>query len=42
MLYNNKLSSGAESAEKLYELKKRINAIGYTIVCDKGDAERKF
>ncbi|MBE6716983.1 MAG: [FeFe] hydrogenase H-cluster radical SAM maturase HydE [Ruminococcaceae bacterium] len=41
MLYNNKLSSGAESAEKLHELKKRIQNIGYEIVCARGDAERK-
>ncbi|MBR3596550.1 MAG: [Clostridia bacterium] len=41
MLYNNKLSSGAESAEKLHELKKKIQNIGYEIVCARGDAERK-
>jgi len=41
MLYNNKLSSGAESAEKLHELKKRIQNIGNEIVCARGDAERK-
>jgi len=41
MLYNNKLSSGAESAEKLHELKKRIQNIGYEIVCARGDADRK-
>ena len=37
MLYNNKLSTGAESAQKLDELKKKINSIGYRIVCEKGD-----
>ncbi len=36
-LYNNKLSSGAESAEKLAELKQRMADIGYEIVCDRGD-----
>ncbi len=36
-LYNNKLNTGAESAEKLYELKKIISDIGYRIVCDRGD-----
>lgn len=37
MLYNNKLSTGAESAQKLDELKKKISSIGYRIVCEKGD-----
>ena len=37
MLYNNKLSTGAESAQKLNELKERIKGIGYEIVCDRGD-----
>ena len=37
LLYNNKLNTGAESAEKLNELKKRISAIGYKIVCERGD-----
>ncbi len=44
MLYNNKLSTGAESAQKLEELKKLISGIGYEIVCERGDfinAERK-
>ncbi len=36
-LYNNKLHSGAESAEKLDDLKKQMNSIGYEIVCDRGD-----
>lgn len=36
-LYNNKLNTGAESAEKLQELKKRIEKIGYKIVCSRGD-----
>ena len=37
MLYNNKLSTGAESAQKLDELKKKISHIGYRIVCERGD-----
>ena len=37
MLYNNKLNTGAESAEKLDELKEIVNSIGYSIVCDRGD-----
>lgn len=36
-LYNNKLNTGAESAEKLDELKERIKKIGYEIVCSRGD-----
>ena len=36
-LYNNKLSSGAEAAEHLKELKERIKNIGYEIVTDRGD-----
>jgi len=36
-LYNNKLSEGAECADNLLELKKRMNTIGYQIVIDRGD-----
>ncbi|MBR2875525.1 MAG: [Clostridia bacterium] len=36
-LYDNKLSSGVESAEEIEELKKQIAKIGYDIVCDRGD-----
>lgn len=36
-LYNNKLNTGAESAEKLAELKNRIEKIGYEIVSSRGD-----
>ncbi len=39
-LYNNKLNTGAESAEKLQELKNLISAIGYEIVCDRGDVKK--
>lgn len=41
-LYNNKLNTGAESAEKLTRLKKLISDIGYEIVCDRGDAVRLY
>ncbi len=38
MLYNNKLSSGSESAQNLLELKEKMNSIGYEIVISRGDA----
>ncbi len=37
MLYNNKLTSGAEAAESLRDLRERMAAIGYDIVVDRGD-----
>ncbi len=37
MLYNNKLNTGVESAEKLDELKDRIRKVGYEIVTARGD-----
>lgn len=40
MLYNNKLSTGAESAQKLNELKKKIDSIGYKIVSERGDFKK--
>lgn len=40
MLYNNKLNTGVETAEKLEELKKRIKAVGYEIVTDRGDIKK--
>ena len=36
-LYNNKASVGAEAAEGLEELRRRMHLIGYEIVCDRGD-----
>lgn len=39
MLYNNKLHSGAEAAESLSELTRRMAAIGYTVVTARGDAK---
>lgn len=38
MLYNNKLSTGAESAQALDELRRRMQAIGYEVVSERGDA----
>lgn len=40
MLYNNKLSSGNEAAANVAELQKRMEAIGYCIVTDKGDFKK--
>ena len=37
MLYNNKLSSGAEAAQNLQQLRARMAAIGYEVVVDRGD-----
>lgn len=39
-IYSNKLYSGAESAQALIELKKRMNDIGYEIVTDRGDIKK--
>lgn len=39
-LYDNKLNTGAEDAQKLAELKKRIKNIGYEIVVVRGDVVR--
>ena len=36
-LYNNKLSSGAESAQQHEELKQKIENIGYQVVVSRGD-----
>ena len=38
-LYNNKLSSNAESAQALDQLRGRMSDIGYEIVCARGDAK---
>ena len=38
-LYNNKLSTHAESAQALDLLRQRMNAIGYEVVCARGDAK---
>ena len=39
-LYNGKLSSGAESAQSLNDLRDRMRKIGYEVVMDRGDAKR--
>ena len=39
-LYDNKLYSDAESAQAIEELRRRMNDIGYEIVCDRGDAKK--
>lgn len=39
-LYDNKLCTGAEAAESLSSLKKRMEAIGYRVVEDRGDYKR--
>lgn len=36
-LYNNKLHTGDEAAESLTLLKKHMGAIGYELLCDRGD-----
>ena len=36
-LYDNKLSTGVESAEQIAKLKEQMKKIGYEIVCDRGD-----
>ena len=40
MLYDNKLSDGAESAEAKAELEKRMASIGYTVVTHRGDVKQ--
>lgn len=37
MLYDNKISTGVEAAANINELKKRMEAIGYQVVTDRGD-----
>lgn len=37
LLYDNKLSVGAEAAENIKLLKQQISAVGYSIVTDRGD-----
>ncbi len=40
MLYDNKLSDGAESAQAVEELKKRMESIGCRVLVDRGDARK--
>lgn len=39
-LYNGKISSGAESAQKIALLSERMRSIGYQVVCARGDVRR--
>lgn len=39
-LYDNKLSTGVESAEQIEVLKEQIKNIGYEIICDRGDIKK--
>ena len=41
MLYDNKLSDGAESAQSKAELERRIKSIGCRVVVDRGDVYKK-
>lgn len=39
-LYDGKISTGEESAQSLYKLKKSMNAIGYEVVVNRGDINK--
>ncbi|MBR5516106.1 MAG: [Clostridia bacterium] len=41
-LYNNKLHTGAESAQALEELKEQVESIGYKIVTERGDYKQNI
>ena len=41
LLYDNKANTGQEAAEGVEILKKRMQAIGYEVVCDRGDANNR-
>jgi len=41
-IYDNKLATGVESAQKLDKLKEKIGKIGYEIVTDRGDAKTNW
>lgn len=40
MLYDNKISTGVEAAANIKELKRRMAAIGYEVVTDRGDYKK--
>lgn len=40
-LYDNKISTGEESAQSVFLLKERMAKIGYRVVTDRGDVKRK-
>ena len=39
-LYNNKICTGAESAESKLDLQKRMESIGYEVVTHRGDVHK--
>ena len=39
-LYNNKISTGQESVQGLEQLKIRMKAISYEVVCERGDVKK--
>ena len=41
-LYDNKACAGSEAAEGLADLSRRMEAIGYRVVVDRGDAKRRM
>ncbi len=41
-LYDNKISTGAESAQQIKELSDKMAKIGYRVVCDRGDYKISF
>ena len=41
MLYDNKISTGVEAAECREELQKRMEAIGYRLLVDRGDCKQE-
>lgn len=40
-LYDNKISTGQESAQGLADLKQRMKVIGYEVVTERGDVNRR-
>lgn len=40
LLYDNKIATGEESAQSVSKLRKKLKAIGYEVVTDRGDAKR--
>ena len=40
MLYNNKVSEGAESAQSVETLAERMHSIGYRVITDRGDIRK--
>ena len=42
MLYDNKVSDGAESAQSKAELCRRMASIGYEVVTSRGDVKKQI